>query len=107
MYLQKIKKEQDLRDEIKSSKSYFYAEYELIIKIIYSCLRNCQYVASKMLGIELINIMSQESSDKTLLRVILPYLIDLSQDKDINVAKYAFNSLLDLCYCFVDPFDNE
>ncbi len=74
---------------------------------MFGCIRNCQYVASKMLGIELLNILSAESSDSTLLRVILPFLIDLSQDKDVNVARYAFNSLLDLCYNFVDPFETE
>ncbi len=60
-----------------------------------------------MLGIELVNILGRESSDKTLLRVVLPYLIHLSQDTDVNVAKYAFNSLLDSCYEFVDPFETE
>lgn len=105
MYLQKIKNNQDIRHELKSDRSYFYADYELVIKIIFSCIRNCQYVASRMLGIELINILGRESSDRTLLRVVLPYLMNLSQDSDVNVAKYAFNSLLDTFYDFIDPFE--
>lgn len=55
----------------------------------------------------MINILGRESSDRTLLRVVLPYLMNLSQDTDVNVAKYAFNSLLDVCYNFIDPFETE
>lgn len=31
--------------------------------------------------------------------------MNLSQDNDVNVAKYAFNSLLDSFYNFIDPFE--
>ena len=33
--------------------------------------------------------------------------MNLSQDIDVNVAKYAFNSLLDTFYNFIDPFETE
>jgi hypothetical protein len=38
---------------------------------------------------------------------MIPLLVSLLDDADSVTSKYAFNSLIDLFYMFIDPFQNE
>ena len=52
-------------------------------------------------------IIGKESNDKILLNKFVPYLLSLIEDADSVVCRYAFNTLIDLFYEFIDPFHNE
>jgi hypothetical protein len=53
------------------------------------------------------NLLARDCSDQYKLHVVLPYLMHLSEDSDISVAREALLSLVNLFYCFVDPFNSE
>ena len=38
---------------------------------------------------------------------MIPLLISLLDDPDSMTSKYAFNSIIDLFYLLIDPFENE
>ena len=38
---------------------------------------------------------------------MIPSLINLLDDPDNLTSKYAFNSIIDVFYMFIDPFNNE
>lgn len=79
----------------------------MMIRVIYSCLRGCKFVDSQLLAIEMIMFIARETSDEIKLMRVLPYLMSLLDVTDIVVAKYALNSIIDLFYLFIDPFQNE
>lgn len=55
----------------------------------------------------MIMFIARETSDEIKLMRVLPYLMSLLDVTDIVVAKYALNSIIDLFYLFIDPFQNE
>ena len=84
--------------------SRYYKISEILIKVIFSCLRGCKYVASKLLGLEVMNLLSKDCSDSFRLHILMPYLMNLSEDNDLTVAREAFFSFIAMFYDFVDPF---
>jgi len=52
-------------------------------------------------------LVGKDCDDNVILKVLLPFLMHLTQDSDISVAKYAFLGFLDAFYYFVDPFHQE
>lgn len=51
--------------------------------------------------------IAKESTDVIKLTRMIPLLVSLLDDPDSVTSKYAFNSLIDLFYMFIDPFRNE
>jgi hypothetical protein len=104
--LEEYRNNQHIRQERMKRTSY-YKNSEIMIRVVFSCLRGCKYVSSKLLGIELMNLLSKDCSDQFRLHILLPYLMNLSEDTDLSVGREAFFSLIALFYDFVDPFNSE
>ncbi len=51
--------------------------------------------------------VAKESNDSVRLTRMMPLLISLLDDPDIMTSKYAFNSIIDVFYMFIEPFQNE
>ena len=72
--------------------------------MIFSSIRSCKYISSKLVAIEMILLISKECRSEQTLKNVLPFLISLTQDQDISVCKYSLNSLIDIFYNIIDPF---
>ena len=58
-----------------------------MIKVIFGCVRGCKYVASKLVALELMNLLGKDCGDEFRLHVMLPYFINLSEDIDLSVCR--------------------
>ena len=64
-------------------------------------------MASKLVGLELMDLVARSCSDTVLLKVLLPIYMTMAEDSDISVSREAFLTFLNLFYYFVDPFHSE
>ena len=56
----------------------YYKSCEIMIKIVFACIRGCKYIASKLQAVEIIGLLAKDCSDQFRLHEVLPYLIHLS-----------------------------
>lgn len=59
-----------------------------------------------MVAIELLYVVGSGSTDRTKIQRILPYLINLTADTDVQVAGLAFLKSIDIFYTIVEPFSS-
>lgn len=84
--LQEYRENQSIREE-RLRRERYYRSGEIIVKVVFSCIRGCKYVASKLLGIELLGMVARDCTDAVLLRMILPAYMALAQDSDVSVGR--------------------
>lgn len=70
---------------LKSQK--YYKNCEIMVKVIFGCIRGCKYVASKLVALELMSLLGKDCSDEFKLHVLLPYFMHMSEDNDISVCR--------------------
>jgi hypothetical protein len=44
-------------------------------------------VASKLLGLEMMNVIGKNCSDSVLLKILIPIYMNMTQDSDLSVAR--------------------
>jgi hypothetical protein len=49
-----------------------------MIKVVFGCIRGCKYVASKLVALEIMSVLSKDCSDRFKLHILMPYLMHIS-----------------------------
>lgn len=60
-----------------------------------------------MIALQMLMAIAREADDSIRMKRLVPYLINLIEDTDSAYSRYAFNTLIDLFYLFIDPFKTE
>ncbi|RDD40341.1 Phosphoinositide 3-kinase regulatory subunit 4 [Trichoplax sp. H2] len=79
--------------ELTSTDNYINEFLVLILPLLTSCIRDLQYLNSKLNAIEMIQLLAQYVSDEVVLDRLVPYLVELLTDSQPRAKAAAIRTL--------------